>query len=143
MAAQRDEDDLTLIPSAQFETDFRDWLEGALAEGVPSGVVAFAFNLHEHFASDTRYAVELVGAGAFDEDDSDWACDEIWEPAAGRDFSITRSFSGETWESCLDRITMVVTSILKEETQLSKTLRTVRGIGIGFVDGELMLLWRA
>ena len=126
-----------------FELDYRAWLENALACGIPKAVVGFAFNLYEQLGTDTRYGIEFVGTSKFDEYDSDWACAEYWEPLNGRNYSIPLSFSGENWDRCLEQMKKFIASILSDDTQLSRSLRSVSGIGVGFVDGDFTLIWRA
>lgn len=125
---------------AAFPDQIRAWLEAALADGIPSGVVAFAFNLYEAGATDARYGVEFIGASKFDPDNTDWACAEVWEPAQGRSLAIPLSYCDGGWEDCLTQMRGLITSILSERTRLSDQLRAVRGIGLGFVDGDLELL---
>ncbi|MGH6649892.1 MAG: hypothetical protein ACREB7_02055 [Sphingopyxis sp.] len=124
----------------KFNEEFRAWLEESLSDGVPSSVAAFAFNLSEKSSDDARYAVEFVGASEFDPHDPDWACAEVWEPSNGRNFAIPSSFCDGDWEACLDKMKGLVASLLNEPSQLSTKLRSVNGLGIGFVDGELILI---
>lgn len=124
----------------KFKAEFRAWLEESLNAGVPASVTAFAFNLFEKSSDDARYAVEFIGASEFDPHDPDWACAEVWEPSNGRNFAISSSFCDGDWEACLDKMKGLVGSLLNESSQLSKKLRSVKGVGIGFVDGELVLI---
>jgi len=124
-----------------FENDLRGWLAKALLQGVPDGVVGFSFNLFEHLEPKSRFGVELVGAGSFDPSNSDWACDEVWEPSVGRSISISTEFSGETWDECLSKMGSLIMTILAEATDVAARLRSAAGVGLGFVDGELQLLW--
>lgn len=125
-----------------FERDFRTWLASVLSQGVPDRVVGFTFNLFECTTErdDSRFGVELVGTASFDPSDSDWACDEVWEPSGGRSISIPTAFSGESWEECLAKMKSLVTDLLDQQTNVSAQLRSVAGIGLGFVDGDLLLL---
>ena len=123
-----------------FRDGYRAWLEGALAEGVPDEVVAFVFNLFEQNSNDGRYGVELVGASEFDPGNPDWACAETWEPREGRKSTIPSSFCDGGWAECLTEMSDLISSFLKEPSSLAQKLNVVRGIGIGFVDGDLLLL---
>ena len=51
------------------------WLDEVLEQSVPEEVVAFCFNLYED--GDNSWSMELVGTASFDEEDMDWACDEV------------------------------------------------------------------
>lgn len=125
---------------AAFPDEYRAWVEDALAEGLPSDVVALTFNLFEQGANAARYGVELVGTSEFDRNKPDWACSEIWEPSNGRKTDIPRSFCDGPWDICLSQMREVIASFLREPSELSERLKAVRGIGIGFVDGTLLLL---
>jgi len=124
----------------RFSQQYRAWLEQALAEGVPNDVVAFAFNLYEQSSNGARYGVEFIGASEFDRSDPDWACSEVWEPSKGRRSDIPISFCDGSWDACLSQMSDLISSFLREPSPLSQKLGSVRGIGIGFVDGELSLL---
>jgi hypothetical protein len=123
-----------------FRHQYQAWLEDALTEGLPNDVVAFAFNLFEQRSNDARYGVEFVGASEFDRNNPDWACSEAWEPSKGRKVAIPLSFCDGSWELCLSQMSDLISSFLREPSPLSQKLNSVRGIGVGFVDGELLLL---
>ena len=123
-----------------FRDSYRAWLDGALAEAVPVEVAAFVFNLFEQNSSGGRYGVELVGASEFDPGNPDWACAEIWESSEGRSSTIPSSFCDGDWAECLAEMSELISSFLKEPSSLAQKLNAVRGIGIGFVDGDLLLL---
>jgi hypothetical protein len=127
-------------PMRNFRDGYRAWLEGALAEGVPDEVVAFVFNLFEQNSHDGRYGVELVGVSEFDPGNPDWACAEAWEPSEGRESTIPSSFCDGGWVEFLTEMSKLISSFLMEPSSLAEKLNSVRGIGIGFVDGELLLL---
>lgn len=87
-----------------FEKTFISWLNDSLSQTVPATVKAFSFNLYELADDpDEPLGIELIGAGMFDEDDPDWACDEVWEPKI-RVISIPAEFSGDTWEPYLENM---------------------------------------
>ena len=124
-----------------FEKDFAQWLEDGIAQGVSDEVVAFCFNLNEPaFESPAKFGVELIGAGSFDEADPDWPCDEVWEPEP-RMVIIPPDFSGPEWEECLARMKALVSRQLELDGPAAKQLKSSQGIGIGFVDGELEIVW--
>jgi len=113
-----------------------EWIDAVLVEDIPSEVVAFCFNLYEE--SDNTWSMELVGAGRFDPEDQDWACDEI------TDFdSRTNMFIWQAdceWYEALE--TMV--TVLKQYLQKGKcadVLKSKFGVGVGFVDGDIEILY--
>ena len=104
---------------------FIEWAENALQDAELSNVVALNFNLYED--QDSFWAVEIVGTSSFDENDADWACDEVF---------VTRD-NPFTWEEETDS-----DAILKEVTEwigdlldgtvLMEMLDRLQGIGVGF-----------
>lgn len=122
-----------------FEDTFKYWLENALQKGVPGSVKAFSFNLFEYpETNEVKFGVELVGTETFDESDSDWACDEIWEPEQ-RTLAIPISYSGKSWEDCFGRIKELVTALLN--CGAVAVLKSRSGVGVGFVDGDIEIVW--
>ncbi|MEP7349149.1 MAG: hypothetical protein ABI668_04255 [Sphingorhabdus sp.] len=125
----------------RFQDNYTDWLADAFKNGVPDGVVAFTFNLYEQPKHEAPFGVELVGAGSFDPDGRDWAGDEVWEPAQGRNYDIPIVVSGKTWEKCLESMKRLLGRVMSDETPVALRLRSTKGVGVGFVDGEMFVLW--
>jgi hypothetical protein len=124
-----------------FEEEFNIWLEDSLSISVPTNVKAFSFNLYETaFEEDFKFGIELIGAERFDRTDEDWACEEIWEPIQRR-ISIPVLYSGENWEECLQKFNSLVTKFVSSEGKAALVLKSRDGIGIGFVDGNLEIIW--
>lgn len=124
-----------------FEENFRTWLTRALSEPMPASVSAYAFNLFEYPETpEVKFGIELIGAGSFDSAHADWACDEVWEPAE-RTLEIPTSFSSREWEECQRRLYSLVLSFLDFQPS-GKILRQKQAVGLGFVDGELQLVWQ-
>lgn len=123
-----------------FESRFRSWLDDCFATPVEENVKAFSFNLYEPAGeSDVRFGIELIGAGSFDEDDPDWACDEVWEPQT-RGISIPASYSGADWESCLAKMAALLERELSQDSPAADRLKNSLGIAIGFVDGDMTVI---
>lgn len=125
---------------ARFEEDFEHWLSSCLSGGHPSEVVAFTFNLFEQAAEGSMFGIELVGTSEFDPADSDWACSEVWEPSHGRNIGIPVSFCTGDWRLCLSEMTRLIVAISTTNARLGFILKSVEGVGIGFVDGDLSLI---
>ncbi|QDT81246.1 hypothetical protein Mal35_47270 [Gimesia maris] len=127
----------------RFQEQFETWLSNSLEEEIPAEVVAFHFNLYESTGQDdVIFGIDLIGAESFDPDDSDWACDEVWAPAE-RILYIPVSDSGKDWEECLERMSTLIQTYLDSDLPAANTLKSKSGIGIGFVDGDLKLIWQA
>jgi hypothetical protein len=126
----------------KFESTFASWLAAALSSRIGDHVKALAFNLYEPaFIPGVKFGIELIGASFFDEDDLDWPCEEAWEPEI-RGIDIPESFSGSDWESCLPNMKTLVINHLEKDNAIAPTLKAVEGVGIGFVDGDLEILWK-
>lgn len=120
---------------------FHEWLSSALLVPVPDQVAAFSFNLFESARVEgVRFGVELVGAEHFDPEDSDWACEEIWV-AEPRELHIPITFSGEGWEECLQKMNALLQFELEHQRGVSSILKSRRALALGFVDGDLQIVW--
>jgi hypothetical protein len=125
-----------------FETDFTTWLTKVAEQAFPDTVKAFCFNLNEPAGKkDVKFGIELVGTASFAKDDPDWACDEAWSPQP-RSIHIPLDYSGKTWEECLEKMKELVERTLLPETPATSRLKKSEGIGIGFVDGDLEIIWK-
>ncbi|MDR2012170.1 MAG: hypothetical protein LBQ20_03845 [Rhodanobacter sp.] len=125
-----------------FEADFTEWLKQALETKAPAKVKAFSFNLFEPAEiKNVKFGVELIGAGTFDEDDPDWATDEVWEPSQ-RWIGIPLSYSGKKWEACLEKITSLLSRQIESSTEVAKILQSKKAVAVGFVDGDLEVIWQ-
>lgn len=127
--------------SMSFSEEFNSWIGSALASEVPKTVVAYSFNLFELAPGEAKYGLELIGSDEFDMDNSDWACNEVWV-ANPRSFSIPRAFANGAWEECLDDIRELVTNTLSKSSATATKLKKARAVAIGFVDGDLELIWK-
>ena len=123
-----------------FETEFKAWLSKSLGENVPNSVQAFSFNLFEpELTVGVKFGIELVGADRFDKEDEDWACEEVWNPVQRRLF-IPIEYSGDSWEECLKKMKALLMVYLEGSSAGADQLKSVKGVGIGFVDGNLDLI---
>ncbi len=140
-APRRPHPDVNNMQALPFEDRFRNWLRASLSDGVPEDVVGFAFNLFEPGDDpDAKFAVELVGTEEFALHNPDWPCEEIWEPET-RGLHVPLDYCGDQWEDCLDRLRALLKEVLVGDSVAAQTLRSVKGVGIGFVDGDLEIVW--
>lgn len=117
---------------------FSDWLNKTLEQKLPSGIIAFNFNLYE--GAEETYDIQLTGSDDFDEDDSDWACTDYF--TTGEDIChIPRTDDIKAWEKGFDYITSMVNRYLAEGKN-ANILKAVSAIAIGFVDGDLDIIYR-
>lgn len=122
-----------------FSLQFRHWL-GAAASQTSADIAAFSFNLYEPaLVPGVKFGIELIGARAFSADDPDWPCDEVWSPDP-RGINIPEDFSGSDWEACLEKAKALVADYLASPS--GHWLQAGEAVGIGFVDGDIELVWR-
>ena len=115
------------------------WLDKILSQELPKGIIAFNFNIYE--GSNGTYDVQLTGSDEFDENDEDWACSDYY--TSGEDICyIKRTKEIEQWEQGLSFITKLVEQYLIEGRN-ADILRSACAIGIGFVDGDIDIIYRA
>ncbi len=118
---------------------FSNWLNKVLEQDIPKGIKAFNFNLYE--GEGETYDIQLIGSDEFDEDDSDWACTNYF--TSGEDICFIKGTDEIVdWEQGLTYITMLVERYL-DEGEKSHFLKNASAIGIGFVDGDIDILYRA
>lgn len=119
-------------------TMFSDWLDKVLEQELTEGIIAFNFNLYE--GTGGTYDVQLIGSDEFDEDDSDWVCTDYF--TTGEDVCyIKRTKDIEHWEQGLNYITKLVERYLTEGKH-SDILKNSAGVGIGFVDGDISIIYK-
>ncbi|MBR4627835.1 MAG: hypothetical protein IKO47_09080 [Ruminococcus sp.] len=125
--------------------EFARWLDELLENNdMPDDAKAFCFNLYEESEEEHIYAVQLIAAGEFDPDDKggDWACEEVWSSEEDI-FTVDTSDEEDTgWKHAQDLYAEMVREYLSGG-KYSRILTAAQGIAIGFVDGELELLYRA
>ena len=56
---------------------------------------------------------------AFDEEDPDWPCEEVWEPEP-RGIDIPVAYSGDTWEACLATLKALVLKQLETDSPAAR-----------------------
>jgi hypothetical protein len=116
--------------------DFSKWLNALLENNTFENIVAFNFNLYEGF---DEYHIQLIGSDQFDEDDSDWAASEVFSSKENI-FKIDAAKAGEKWYKALDFCIKLVIEYLENGKNKDKILQK-KAAGIGFVDGDLYLLY--
>lgn len=113
-----------------------DWLDNILKQSIPEDVIAFGFNLYED--EDNHWSIELVGTNRFDIEDEDWCCDEITDFGTRENPFMWKQDT--TWNKILEDTIFY----LKEYLNVGKyanVLKDKMGIGVGFVDGDLEIIY--
>ena len=112
------------------------WLNNILGQDIPSSVVALNFNLYED--EDSKWSMELVGTASFDLEDEDWCCDEIFDFGT-RTNPLTWKEEKE-WNDILTQIQTILKRYL-QQGKYSDVLKQYQGVGMGFVDGDIEILF--
>ena len=123
--------------------EFEKWLNDLLEQNtIPDDTKAFNFNLYEESEEDSIYGVQLIAADRFDENDPDWPCDEVWSSEEDI-FTVDTSDEDDTgWKHAQELFEKMLNEYL-ENGRYGSILKGREAVGIGFVDGELALLFRA
>ena len=120
---------------------FFAWIDWALSQPIPETTVAFHFNLYE---GESSVHVQLIGTESFDAGDNletdYWPSTETF--TTGEEiFEIPFSVAGSEWRQWLRTCKEMVTQYIADGA-LSKVLLSSRGVGMGFVDGDMHVLWQ-
>jgi len=115
---------------------FAAWIDVALSRPIPAEVRAFNFNLYEGVAR--TWDMELIGTASFDPTDGDWACDSVFSHPEL--FFMSHDDVGDQWEQGLAVAIDLVATYLRGGRH-RHMLRDSLGVGVGFVDGDLTILW--
>ena len=105
---------------------FIEWAENALQDAELSNVVALNFNLYED--QDSFWAVEIVGTSSFDENFVTRDNPFTWEEETDSD-------------AILKEVTEWIGDLL-DGTVLMEMLDRLQGIGVGFVDGDIEIVYK-
>lgn len=116
-----------------FESNFYQWLNTFLLKSASKPVKGYSFNLYEA----DSFRIELAAISDFDNDDLDWACKTSFH---SKKMSIPKKYSGEKWSSCLEKMQNLVKEYLCSNELGAEILNKAERVGIGFVDGDLILL---
>lgn len=111
------------------------WLDSVLKSDFSGEVKAINFNLYED--ANNKWSIELVGTYSFDIDNEDWACDEVF---ATRDNPFVIECKSD-WKSMETLFIDLVNEYLSSGKYASK-LQEYQAVGIGFVDGNLNILYK-
>lgn len=117
------------------ETKLEEWLNEVLEQEIPSEVVGFCFNLYE---DEDCWSMELVGTERFDSEDDDWACDEVTDLGT-RDEPFFWEQEGD-WTEVLEDVVTALKKYLNSGLY-ADVLKARKGVGVGFVDGDMVILY--
>lgn len=121
--------------------EFFAWADRHLSQPVPSTTAAFHINLYE---GEDSVHVQIIGTESFtpgeDAETDYWPGAETF--TTGEDvFEIPFAVAGSDWREWLNVSMDMVNSYIANGAQ-SSVLRSSSGVGIGFVDGGMYVLWQ-
>ena len=131
------------IPSASTLTeDFFSWADSYLSGPQSDATVAFHFNLYE---GEDSVHVQLIGTDSFTLGED--PATDYWPGAetstTGEEvFEIPYFIAGTEWRQWLQTSKNLITRYI-ETGKNSSVLRKSQGVGVGFVEGDMHVLWRA
>ena len=122
------------IKGGIFMQSFIPWLDRIMAGPLPEEIIAVNFNLYDD--GDSCWSMEFIGTRSFDADDPDWACDEVF---ISRD-STLHWVQNTGWQQVLEDTVHTIRAYLANGTYAGR-LKAYQGIGAGFVDGDIVILY--
>lgn len=117
---------------------FSDWVSDVLVE-IPDETNAFVFNIYEE---DDVYLVDITGTTAYDEKDEAWTEGINWDSGEELFIIPKEKFEGD-WEEIHDTIAESLEALIEVNDELSETLCDSDAIAVGFIDGDLEIIWQA
>lgn len=115
-------------------SEFENWLDELLENGLPNDAVAVNFNIYEE--EDNYWSVQLIASDRFDDMDDEWACFEVYSSQEDLYYWESDCDSREVFEEVCGFIERYL-----EEGAHAEMLKSYRAIGAGFVDGELGIIF--
>ena len=115
---------------------FDTWISGVLSESASTQILGFVLNLYE---SEDGCQFQLCGSTGFDREDEEWA--QSCEFTSGENvLELSSSIVGQAWEVQLESAIALMRAYL-HGGQHADRLRSANGIAVGFVDGDLDVIW--
>lgn len=114
---------------------FTAWLDKILQNPLPENTKAINLNLYEE-AQPNAFGIQFVATSSFDLNNDDWACDEIF--SSNENMYLFADSDG--WEHALKEVEENLKAYLERED--SSILKKYDGLGLGFVDGDLIIVYR-
>ena len=117
--------------------DLTNWIEAEVNHISSNEIIEICFNLYED--GNDEWSLEIVGTNSFDMRDADWACAEVYTTREHpyRWHQIT------TWDKVLQEVREELIAYLQCDTKQAKKLVSYQGIGLGFVDGDMQILYHS
>ena len=118
-------------------SSFKEWLDNLLENNdIPADTKAFNFNLYEE--DDDVYSIQLIASDRFDPDDDEWACYEVWSSEEDVFFVDVSDEDDKSRKAFQKFITDIVVNYIR----MGAYKDVIMPVGIGFVDGDLNIIFR-
>lgn len=122
---------------ASTRNEFFAWADYVLEQAIPPSTVGFNFNLYESVDS---VHVQLIGTDSFVTKPEYWPGEETFSTGENI-FEVPFVVAGATWQEWLVSLKALVSSYIASGER-SVVLTNSQGVGIGFVDGDMYVLWQ-
>lgn len=115
--------------------DLEKWIDSIFENDLPEEIVAIAFNLYED--GNNQWSIEMIGSSSFDVEDADWACGEVFDT---RD-DLQSWTQAANWEEILQEASHEIKRYI-EVGKYAERLKSYKGVGLGFVDGDMTIVYQ-
>jgi hypothetical protein len=123
----------TAVAGAFLESDFIWWLRRICSTEIPpDSIIAYNIGL---FETAEGYSAYLVGAEHYDEEDSDWACEQAFKPQE-QYFPFSADGLGN-WEAVQAAVLVATRAFLMSPDGAMSFLAKAQAVTVGFDDGDL------
>ena len=121
---------------------FENWPDNLLENNdMPADTKAFNFNLYEESEGEYVYGVQIIASDRFDiDDDGDWACYEVWSSEENI-FCVSAADEDDKSGQAFQKFISGIVVDYLENGKYKNILLNSKGIGIGFVDGEIDIIF--
>lgn len=120
---------------------FENWLDNLLENNdMPADTKAFNFNLYDE--CNNVYGIQIIASDRFDVDDDEWACYELWSSEEDIFCISADDENDKSGQQAQKFITEMVADYL-ENGKYKNILLDSNGIGIGFVDGDIDIIFKS
>lgn len=117
---------------------FSDWVSDVLVE-IPEETNAYVFNIYEE---DDAYLVDITGTTDYDDANESWTESINWDSGEELFIIPKEKFEGD-WEEIHDTIAESLEALIEMDNELSDALCDSDAIAVGFIDGDLEIIWQA
>lgn len=120
----------------QVQQPFYNWISDVLVE-IPDETIAFVFNIYEE---DDAYLVDITGTIEYSDESESWTDTINWDSGEEMFIIPKEKFDGD-WEEIHDVIAEALEVLVEEDNELSDTLCDSEAVAVGFIDGDLEIIW--